>query len=684
MGFGRTPRRIRYTRIPGIVKSADRFLRLSHHELSSPRPTPAEPCNDMIYTRPRCGTWNRRILRVVMNHPIWALLLVIVNLTGCEPPPPRYETPMSISLLEHFGVSERLGTSKRGSRSPGSTAREVIQVCNSSLVYHFVMPEGARLIGSGTIASRNPSAMLTIAVTNSGGDTRRIAEHPIVGSTQTVSLEEDLSASWGDMMRLEIAVACETPGMARLRWRNLRVEGSGPPSPPAPELSRDHYNVIVVLLDSLRADHIEPYGAETISTPRLQQLARQGVSFMSARSTSSWTRPAVAALLTSQRSINHGILSLTSGLPLHLPYLPAILRKNGYETILIANSAQVSSRFGFNRGFTRVFDHFMLDDASGPRRYQDPVENANEVWKKYIAPAAEASQRKPFFVYLHERDPHAPYGPPPPYDEMYAQEYEGEVQSDILSLANLRFSPELASPELIAQLDGLYSGEVSYMDRYVGTLLDHLEQNDLHKRTLVVFTSDHGEEFWEHDSVGHGHTVYEELLRVPLLMRLTGVLPEGLATHIPVDLADVTPSILDLLGIETPDAAEGSSILPYLISDANGDAPERHHFSAAQANSPQGTSTPRATAITYRNWKLIRIPPGAEEETLSLYNLADDPGEKNDIARDHSVVVGTLEQMRRWMRRKHDARLTRGEKAVDTETLDDEVEQNLRALGYID
>lgn len=283
----------------------------------------------------------------------------------------------------------------------------------------------------------------------------------------------------------------------------------------------------------------------------------------------------------------------------------------------------MSTSYGFDRGFTRVFSQFKLDLASGRRRYHDPAKNANEIWTKCIEPAVRMSEQNPFFVYIHERDPHSPYDPPPPYDEMYASGYEGEAKSDLAHMAKLRTSPANVDPALIERLDGLYSGEVSYMDRYVGTLLDRLERSKLDRKTLVVFISDHGEEFWDHGSVGHGHTVYDELLKIPLIMRLKGVLPEGLATEVPIDLADVAPTILDVLGIDPPPQAQGSTVLPYVLADpsyaaqdTNGSwgAHSRDHFSAAQADSRLGKRNsprnfprlPGLEAHPHSRWSRVR------------------------------------------------------------------------------
>ncbi|MCH7868981.1 MAG: hypothetical protein IH881_14895 [Myxococcales bacterium] len=196
-----------------------------------------------------------------------------------------------------------------------------------------------------------------------------------------------------------------------------------------------------------------------------------------------------------------------------------------------------------------------------------------------------------------------------------------------------------------------------------------------------------------HGSVGHGHTVYDELLKIPLIMRLKGVLPEGLATEVPIDLADVAPTILDVLGIDPPPQAQGSTVLPYVLADpsyatrdTNGSwgAHSRDHFSAAQADSRLGKRTPLATSLVYQDWKLIHTPAGAAPARLSLFDLADDPGERADIAAEHPVVVGTLDQMRRWMRREHDARQPKPEDSVSESSLDDATQQNLRALGYIE
>jgi arylsulfatase A-like enzyme len=627
-------------------------------------------------------------------------LALVAAIVACDEAAPRYTTPMQLSLLDRFEVAERSGPSARMVAPARSEHNAIAQDCNSSIVYHFAMPEAARFVGRGSIerSAGQDAARLAIGVTDEAGEHRTIFERNLGESAEDFAIDRALDTSWRDMKRIDLSFTCEVSGGPRIRWSELAIRGTQPTPPAPPAIARDHYNVLIILLDSLRADHIEPGGETRVATPRLQRLADEGITFRGARSTASWTRPAVASLLTSLYALNHGVLSITSRLPKKVPFLASILKKNGYQTILITNNVMVSPTYGFGRGFTRVFKEFHLGggsiDAPGTeqRRYRDPEQHAHEIWSKYIASAAAAATEKPFFVYLHERDPHLPYSPPSPYDAMYASSYEGNASSVPVRIGMLRYRPELAEPALIDHFDGLYSGEVSYMDRYVGTLLDHLEMAGLERKTLVVFISDHGEEFWEHESVGHGHSVYDELLRVPLILRLEGVLPEGLVSDVPVDLADVAPSILDLLGIDPPPSAQGTSVLPYAIPPTAGAeregttaaVPVREHFSAAQANAPDTATQPVATSIVYGNWKLIHTAAEGRSVDRRLFDLATDPGEHSDIADTQAVVVGTLDQMRRWMRRDFDASRPRPEDTVDLSTLDSEGEANLRALGYID
>jgi arylsulfatase A-like enzyme len=638
---------------------------------------------------------NLRPARVMLRAS--AALLVALSLESCsEPAPPRYTTPIHYSLLEYFAAAEAQGPSALLPKGRFSGIDLLTQGCDSRIDYHFRMPERSKLSGHALVQSRSAgaTAALVVRTLDTAGRSRSIVRRELGPGVadSSIAFSESIDTQWGDMMRLRIELSCSDPrAEIELRWLRVELDGTQPPPPPPSDVARAKYNVLLILLDSLRPDHLQPYGAQKVATPRILELAQGGIAFDRARSTASWTRAAAASLLTSYYSMNHGILSEKDKLPREIPYLPAILKLNGYHTILITNNGIISSSFGFGRGFSRVHHHFAIERKRGEKR--DPKKRAEYVWRNYIEPSARRSEKRPFFVYLHERDPHSPYRPPAPYDKLYITDSSVTVRSDRIGLGILRRYPETVSPEMIENLRGRYSGEVSFMDGYVGFLLDRLEEYGLDRNTLVVFVSDHGEEFWEHQSVGHGHTVYDELLRIPIIMRLPGVLPAGLSLDVPIDLADVAPTILDLLGLKGRFRLQGQSVLPYLprnlprTATAEVSAPElaiREHFSVAQSNASKDESVPAAASVVYRDWKLIHQTDSEGDSGDRLFDLAVDPAETHDLASAHPVVVGTLNQMRRWMRRDFDLKRGQRKNQVDLESMSPELEENLRALGYID
>ena len=231
--------------------------------------------------------------------------------------------------------------------------------------------------------------------------------------------------------------------------------------------------MLVVLFDTLRADHTEPYGATDVQTPNIARLAREGTTFLNAYSTSSWTRPSVASFFTSTNVSYHRTQTPQDILPSDLPYLPQLLRQNGYRTACISFNEQVASRWGFGRGFDFVYELAgarpeLLSEHASAEAY------AGHVWDTFIEPNVTEGDR-PFFVYLHELDPHAPYEPLPPYDAMYPTAYRGwtDVAGQNIHLTRAHFT-HLDNADY-QYLNARYRGEVSFMDAYLGVLLERLE-----------------------------------------------------------------------------------------------------------------------------------------------------------------------------------------------------------------
>ena len=586
-------------------------------------------------------------------------------------------TPTRIYLADYLEVGQLEGRVERIAPRSSDAAPGIRQQLDSHMTYHFALPAAAVLSGEGHIRmDAGFAARVRVDLVDEGGDRRRILDQRIeADEPPAVRLRADLSLHSSQMVQLDFSfrLADGSSGSADLDWRELRIDGANSEPPEWNPALRDHYNVLLIVMDSLRADYTTPYGDADAETPRLSRLAEQGVTFVNARSSSSWTRPSVATLLTSLQPSAHGILTFGDGLADSLPYLPEILSRSGYRTLAVVNNGMVAAGFGFARGFDRMSQLFPMRSSEALAARRDPESLAAFVWSRYIASWLRPADPRPFFIYLHEVDPHSPYDPPEPYASLHDFGYDGDAESTLLGLREMRQSPDSVDAQDVRHLQSQYRGEIAFMDRYLGWVLDRLEALDLARSTLVIVASDHGEEFWDHGSVGHGHSVYEELLRVPLVMRLEGVLPAGRRVRTDVGLVDLAPTLLDLLGIEAPRTMGGESLLPYIAAPEDY-RPERASF--ARANRPW-------EALSFGRWKLIRDRSQGDSQP-ALFDLEADPREQRDRAAEHPVVVGTLEQMLRRQQYEN-ARRARIEATRVTPTeLEPEVLENLRALGYFE
>jgi arylsulfatase A-like enzyme len=360
-----------------------------------------------------------------------------------------------------------------------------------------------------------------------------------------------------------------------------------------------------------------------------------------------------------------------------VPFLPVMLRKRGYRTVAVTANAVIAPAFGFGRGFQQVHRHFALvKGGKWEKKHRTPESRARFVWNRYLGTLGRDAKR-PFFVYLHEIDPHSPYEPEAPYDALYDFGYRGNITLDLATIGRIRDEPSWAEPMDIRYLNARYRGEVSFMDDYVGWILDKLEAEGLAEHTLFVLVSDHGEEFMEHRSVGHAHSVYEELLRVPLILRLPGALPADLRLDVGAQLIDLPPTILDLIGEPVPVWMEGESLLPYLTAP-HSERPPRPSFASSNG--------PRHTTVRLGRWKLIRGEPKDPETPRRhwLFDLESDPGETVDLWARELVVGHTLRQLLDAKLERDAARREGPTERVERGELDADVLDGLRALGYVE
>ena len=572
-----------------------------------------------------------------------------------------------------------------------------------TVTYAFRLPQRARLRGTlklrDTSQYRNgkkPRGRVYVAALLRGGLEKTLLEvdsSELAGGVQR-ELDIDLGEFAGQSAMITLGLSATgtqeslaASPAARVQWRNARIEGTQTATVRSPRVgSARGKNVLIVLFDALRADYTEPYGGDSAATPHMQLLATKGTTFANARSNATWTRPSVASLMTSLYPQTHQVVSGDRKLPSSLSYFPEILHEGGYATVAISNNGHVSKATGFARGFDAFHEYFRQRESIR-RSVSDPAAQADRVWDDFVEPFVKQHRDRPFFVYLHEIDPHSPYEPPEPYDRIDDFEYRsnlslggGSVDRELRfwSTVNVRM-PWLEPPDA-RFIRSRYAGEVAFMDQYLGRILRRLEQSGLAGQTIVVFMADHGEALGEHDYWGHQQPIYEEILRVPLIMLAPGILPAGKRVSDPVQLVDLAPTLLQLLGIDPPTPWQGHSLLAALDDRT---VHEPRFLYAKSDHSAQDTFS-ILDSVTLGRWKLVRkrwTLNDLDYDDMRLYDLKADPGEQNNVWPSEPVVGRVLLQALDEEQRR-DAE--RGIEAVGIDEADPGLIQNLRALGYVD
>ena len=379
-----------------------------------------------------------------------------------------------------------------------------------------------------------------------------------------------------------------------------------------------HPNVVIVAIDTLRADHLGCYGYPRPTSPRIDAFAAESVLFEQTVAQSPWTLPSFASIMTGVIPERHGagqgklcLVLPCAALESQQETLAEVMRRAGYRTASFVSNGFVSAGVGLDRGFETA----ELSPLGGV---------AMRLARKWV----ETHQQEPMFLFVHLVEPHMPYEPPaadaaPFIDATYAGPIGARAD-----FTNAYGKLDDADRRRIVDL---YDGEVHADDRLVGTMLDTLEQLGLDRKTLVVLVADHGEELFDHGFVGHGHTLFDELLRVPLVVRFPAGEPRGRVAH-QVRAMDVFPTVLEVAGIPAPPGLDAVS----LVGAAHGDAP------------PPATANAIAE-FTYRGPDL-RALRTAEEKlvfdhdagTSRLFDLIADPKETIDVGERRSEHVSTL------------------------------------------
>jgi arylsulfatase A-like enzyme len=529
------------------------------------------------------------------------------------------------------------------------------------------LPRAARLRLAWRAASQEPALRapsIQVWLQRDGEKGELLRDVPFPAGAAEMSVTIDLGAHAGETCLLRA-----TAGPGPVTWERAELSGGGPFGRPArPEdwrvrPRRGAPDVVLYLIDTLRPDVLGTYGGPG-PTPTLDRLAAEGAVFERAYSTTSWTRPAVASLFTSLPVAAHRTETEAFSLPEGALTLAERFRLRGYQTLGVVANGHVFHSFNFDQGF-ETYDELRIPTPESPVWAAD-LETTNVTAAQVHALALQRlardrDPRRPLFLYIQTVEPHSPYHPP----EWLLEPPRPAVNANNFLLRSINEAGG-ATPRVLQDLALSYRGAVAYADRELGKFLAALGPRVDLGRAVLAVTSDHGEGFFEHHLIGHRHWLYEEMIRIPLILHGPGV-PAGRRDIAPASLVEVGPTLVGLAD-RLPDATGPED---GLLAD-----PSSRRDEAVHAEFHQGT------AVVRGEWKLTYHPDYPEALRFALFNLREDPGESRDRSQQQPEVARSLEtEFRAWSAAAKQRAVE--PLPVNVGLLEPHLRQNLRALGYL-
>jgi arylsulfatase A-like enzyme len=447
-------------------------------------------------------------------------------------------------------------------------------------------------------------------------------------------------------------------------------------------------NVIVYLVDTLRADRLGCYGYHKPISPAIDAFAADAVLFEQTLAQSSWTRSAIASIFTGMVPPGHGVFDREDGLTDEAVTLAEVVRGAGYDTASIVTSGHISPQWRMSQGF----DTFKLIRENDMGLLYALSNGVNPPVFEWL----DRPRERPFFLYIHTLDPHSPYDPPGEAARKFAANVrEPDVSPEIWArlekieqrrtenigirspikigaqtwMDALKWGVITPTPTMVKDINALYDAEVHYNDIHFGELINHLRETGLYDNTIIFFISDHGEEFLDHESWTHGHSLYQEQLWIPLIIHIPdaavprGSRVKGLARQI-----DIGVTVTDYLGLPAPPEWQGSSLLPMMLG-LNEYGSQRSGYAHLELDKHFGET------YIEGGWKLVCSDP--QSKRCRLFDLNKDPEEQVDLASSQPKVAAEMKK-KMILYRDSSKRL----EAFQAEP-DEETRKQLEALGYI-
>jgi choline-sulfatase len=634
------------------------------------------------------GEMRTYVLRTTASIPIGArhLLLRPAEVAGADF---EIESVRVVSRREHLaGVRSGIGW-----QGLGEVYRETLVArAPDALRFEVKLPARPRMqLAVGTIEQGPVTFEVTVQ------DRRRqegelVARRTVTTPHRWESVNVDLEAWAGRDVALSLALSADAPGALGFWGAPVIHDAVSPASEREGERPQ---GVIFIWADTLRRDHLPFYGYPRPTAPVLARLAAEGTVFEDCVAQASWTKASGPSMMTSLYPTSTGVQSFNDVLPSSATTLAEVYRKQGRATLALTSIPFVGKFSNMHQGFEVLYEGPALDRGEGPLRLKTARPAVDR-----LLPWLTEHRDVPFFVLLHVADPHSPFKPEPPYDALFADprgraEHEAQMAAVKPRIKNPNMRPRVmpSRDELreagidpdryIAYEKDWYDGSIRAMDTEIGRVLERLRELDLDRRTLIVFMSDHGEEFLEHGRMFHQQSVYGELTNVPLFFWWPGGVPGGKRIDAMVQSVDTMPTLLELSGAAPPAGIQGASLVPFLQTGAHPLWPRPAVTEASGRVTPTDLEPDESFAISMDGWKLVHHPKrAAGRPEFELFDRRQDPLDRNDLAGQHPERVARLaRELQAWRKRAESMRVKPDSQLAGT--LSAEEIERLRALGYI-
>ena len=575
-------------------------------------------------------------------------------------------------LLFLFGQKNEADTKKTFRQEHLSQileGRQLLQYCNSSLSYGFQLGQAPSISFSGFLTSNGKKDMNLSIQLNYRTDSQQqwqtletVTAAVKAGQDVEVNFTHDLSALKNTMVELEFRVNSPKPFVkAGLRWKEAKISDISfisNRSNPADGLTAPD-NIVLIILDASRADAYGYLGKHQEVTPYINQFAKSAVKFTNATSPTSFTGSSVASMMTGMSPEAHGFLQPTHLFPQELVTFPELLQEKGFYNAIFTGNPIVLEKTGLAQGFDQENVVYPRELFAKTKMWHDE----NLILKR-IAEISKVDRKK--FFYFHLMPPHYPYDPPAPFNTRF---HTGKLMNnDEYVKVDEGLMAGTVSPDdpRIREHHLLYHNNLYYGDHLVETILEELKKKGLYDNSLIIITADHAEAFGEHRTVKHYKTVYEEMIHVPMMIKMPGIKPATISSQ--VGLEDIFATINELYQIDYQSPALRSSSLLAFLKSGKDDPNPRQYYRRASVNYP-------FYSLRGDTFKYLRNRFSDE-----LYNLEEDPGELHNLAAHMPARMSTM-RTAALLLKLQDEKL--GTSLKMGKQKDSELEEDLKNLGYL-